>query len=145
MRTKYVVMALVLGAVAVVGVAGLVVWAPAATSTQAAAPKQCVKPDEVDIYLHNDAELPQVQAQVLATHQDVESVVTQTQQQTFEEFQRMFADQPDVLKTARAEALPAVVKVRPKPGASASALGDRLTQQFPPPAEIHRLICSELQ
>jgi len=137
-------MALVLGVVAVVGVTGMVVWAPAVTSTQAAAPRQCAQPDEVDIYLHDDADLSQVQAQVLATHQDVESVVTQTRQQTFEEFQRMFADQPDVLKTARAEALPAVVKVRPKPGASASALGDRLTRQFPAPAEIHRLICGEL-
>ncbi|QUQ65023.1 permease-like cell division protein FtsX [Kutzneria sp. CA-103260] len=143
MRTQYLVMALVLGVVAVAGVAGLAVWSP--TLSQTAAPKQCGKADEVDIYLHNDAELPQVRAQVLATHQDVASVVTQTQQQTFEEFQRMFADQPDVLKTARPEALPAVVKVWPKAGASASALGDRLTQQFPPPAEIHRLICSELQ
>jgi hypothetical protein len=35
--------------------------------------------------------------------------------------------------------------LRPKAGASASALGDRLTQQFPPPAEIHRLLSSELQ
>jgi hypothetical protein len=137
------VIALVVGVLAVVGVTGLLVLAP--TSTPAAAPKQCGKPDEVDIYVHNDAELPQIKAKVLASNQDVGSVVAQTQQQTFEEFQRMFADQPDVLKTARPEALPAVVKVWPKAGASASALGDRLTQQFPPPAEIHRLICHELQ
>jgi hypothetical protein len=143
-RTKYVVMALVLAVLAVAGVVGLVVLAP--TSAPAAAPKQCGKPDEVDIYVHNDAELPQIKAKVLAANPDVVgSVVAQTQQQTFEEFQHMFADQPDLLRTTRPDALPAVVKVWPKAGASASGLGDRLTQQFPPPAEIHRLICHELQ
>jgi cell division protein FtsX len=143
-RKNYVVMALVLGVVAVAGV-GLLVWSSVTTQARASATQQCGKPDEVDIYLHNDAELPKVQAQVLATHQDVESVTTQTKQQSFEEFQHLFADQPDVLKTARAEAMPALVKVRPKAGVSASALGDTLTQQFPSPAEIHRLICNELQ
>jgi cell division protein FtsX len=143
-RKKYVVMALVLGVVAVVGV-GLLVWSSVTTQAQASGTRQCGKPDEVDIYLHDDAELPQVQAKVLATHQDVESVTTQTKQQSFEELQRLFADQPDLLKTARAEAMPALVKVWPKAGLSASALGDKLTQQFPAPAEIHRLICNELQ
>jgi cell division protein FtsX len=138
-----VVVALVVGVVAMVGVVGLVLWAP--NAKPAAAPKQCARPDEIDIYLRDDAELPQVRATVLATHQDVESVVTQTRQQTFEEFQRLFADQPDVLKTARPESLPAVVKVRPRTGFPAGALGDRLAQQFPPPAEIHRLICDELR
>ncbi|MFC0543228.1 permease-like cell division protein FtsX [Kutzneria chonburiensis] len=144
MRTKYTVMALVLGLVAVAGV-GILLWSTTTAPTPAAAPQPCLKPDEVDIYLHNDTDLPQVQAQVLATHQDVESVTTQTKQQSYEDFRRMFADQPDVLKTARPDAMPALVKVRPKPGVSASALGDILTRQFPPPAEIHRLICSELQ
>jgi cell division protein FtsX len=115
------------------------------TASTLAAAQQCLQPDEVDIYLHNDVDLPQVQAQVLATHQDVESVTTQTKQQSYADFLRIFADQADVLKAARPEAMPALVKVRPKTGVSASALGDTLTRQFPPPAEIHRLICSELQ
>lgn len=145
-RKKYTVTALVLGVVAVVGV-GLLVWSTLSTQAQnqAAAQQHCVQPDEVDIYLHDDAELPRIQAQVLATHQDVESVTTQTKQQSYADFVRMFADQPDVLKTARVDAMPALVKVRPKAGVSAGALGDTLTQQFPPPSEIHRLICSELQ
>ncbi|MEV6608419.1 permease-like cell division protein FtsX [Kutzneria sp. NPDC051319] len=108
--------ALVLGVVAVVGV-GLLVWSTLTTQVQnqAAAQQQCAQPDEVDIYLHDDAELPKIQAQVLATHQDVESVTTQTKQQSYADFARMFADQPDVLKTARVDAMPALVKVRPKP------------------------------
>jgi cell division protein FtsX len=138
-RKKYTVMALVLGLVTVAGVGGLL-WSTMTASTPAAA-RQCLKPDEVDIYLHDDADLPQVRA----THQDVESVTTQTKQESYADFVRMFADQPDVLKTARPAAMPALVKVRPKAGMSASALGDALTQQFPPPAEIQRLICSELQ
>jgi hypothetical protein len=55
-----------------------------------------------------------------------------------------FAGQADVLKTGHPDAMPALVKVRPEAGASASALGDILTQQFPSPAEIHRLIRGEL-
>ncbi|GAA3438422.1 hypothetical protein GCM10018954_080380 [Kutzneria kofuensis] len=136
-------MAVALGVAAVVGI-GLMVWSSVTTSTRATGTQRCLKPDEVDIYLHTDDELSQAQAKVRASHPDAESD-TQTKQQSYEEFLQLFKDQPDVLRTARPEAMPAVVKVRPEPGASASALGDALAQEFPPPAEIHRLICSELQ
>jgi hypothetical protein len=47
-----------------------------------------------------------------------------TKQESYADFVRMFADQPDALKTARPDAVPALVKVRPNGGASASALAD---------------------
>ena len=134
------VAALVLGLVAV----SAVVWSFMSVSTQAAT-QQCGKPDEVDIYLHDDADLPGVRDRVLAAHQDVASVVAQTKQQSYVEFTHLFADQPDLLKTSRPEAMPALVKVWPKAGVPASALADALTREFPAPAKIERLICHELQ
>lgn len=61
MRKKYTVMALVLSLVALAGV-GVLLWSALTASTPAAAPQPCRQPDEVDIYLHNDTDLPHVQA-----------------------------------------------------------------------------------
>ena len=143
MRTKYLVMGAVLGVILVVGV-GLLVLSPWQTvmSTEPSPPR-CNKPDQVDIYLKTDDAMTQATAKVRAEHQDAD-VAGQTQQQSYEEFQRLFADQPELLKTTRPESLPAVVKVMPKPGVSASAVADRITKEFPPPAQVERLICSEL-
>lgn len=140
-RKKYVVMAAVLGIVGIAGT-GLVVWSPWSSPQTSARP--CVKPDEVDVYFTSDNQMNQAVGQVRAEHPDA-TVTGQTQQQTFEEYKRMFADQPDVLKLARPDGLPAVVKVVPNPGVPAGPVGDALSKQFPPPAKIERLICSELQ
>ena len=146
-RTKYVLLAVVLGVVVLAGL-GLLVFSPLSivfsSSATPARTHQCGKPDWVEIDLHSDQDMAAAAVKVRADHLDAD-VVEQTQQQSYEEFKRLFADQPELLKIARPESLPAAVKIMPKPGVSAIALADRLTKEFPPPAEVRKYVCSELQ
>ena len=139
-RKMYVVIILVLAGVALIGV-GVVLGLGASTSSQAKPTRQCGKADWVSVYVNTDDEMSQVQAKIRAEGQ-VQSVTGLTKQQTYEQYQRMFADQPELLKLTRPDSLPAEVLVVPAPGVTAGDLADRLRKEFPEAKQVEKYDCN---
>jgi cell division protein FtsX len=67
----------------------------------------------------------------LRAEQDIAEVITETKQQSFKEYQSIFANYPEMLKIARPEGMPAWVKVKPAAQVNRLTLMDTLRTTFP--------------
>lgn len=72
----------------------------------------------------------------LRADKQVAAVGTETRQRAFERFKEIFKDQPELLKLARPEALPASVYVLPIRGIRPEDLANRMRTQFPTAGKI---------
>jgi hypothetical protein len=142
----------ILAAVVLVGaVAGLLVWrlggrtdtarpatARPTTTTTTTHPPAGVQPlaghhfcvGSIRIYTNTDADMLRI-AQTLGGDARAAGVFTRTKQEAYEEYQRVFADQPGLLTIARPEALPAEIDVLPAAQLNLARFADQLRVQFP--------------
>jgi FtsX extracellular domain len=70
-------------------------------------------------------------ARTLEGDDRIASVATETQQEAYERFKVLFANQPELVELARPQALPASVTLLPADGVYAGDLADALTNEFP--------------
>ncbi|MFB9927093.1 permease-like cell division protein FtsX [Amycolatopsis halotolerans] len=84
----------------------------------------------VTVSLKTDAEMAAV-ARALRGDPRVLRSYTETQQQAYVRFRRIFASQPELLKTTGADAMPTSVIVVPKDQNATAGIADQLRVQFP--------------
>jgi hypothetical protein len=87
----------------------------------------------VTAYFQNgsvDAEM-RAAAEKLRDDDKAATVMTETQDEAYARFLKIFADRPDLTSLARKEALPASVNVLPVDGVSLNALADHLRDVLP--------------
>lgn len=77
-----------------------------------------------------------VVADALRDDKQVAAIGTEDRQQAFARFKEIFKDQPELLKIARAEALPASVYVLPVRGVKPEDLAARIRAEFPTAGDI---------
>lgn len=132
---------LVVAASAGLGV-GALIWAgdpePPAASYPSGFPSltpeqydKCVR--EVSVHFDGDAPDYQMQAAVDKLRNDsrFDSAHGRTQQETYQEFKRLFADDPELVSLTRPESLPATVILTVRPGTTAKQLEKPLQEEFP--------------
>jgi len=122
-KVRVVIVAAILGAAAAVTTVLLL----NRDSTDTAAPRLCL---EIDIFFKADADMTRA-ADRLKTDPDVTKLVVETKQQSFERYKQLFANQPELLKLARLEAMPARVGLEPAHNMNRQALIDKLKPMFP--------------
>lgn len=144
----------ILAAVVLVGVvAGLLGWrlsghtntaTPITTGPATASPTMASRPPggvqplagrqfcggSVRIYTAADADMLRI-AHALGGDSRVAGVFTQTKEEAFAAYQRIFASQPSLLTVARPEALPAEVLVLPATQLDLGRFADQLRARFP--------------
>jgi hypothetical protein len=143
----------ILAVVILVGaVAGLLVWrlggrtdtAPLSTTTSRPVttttnrPPAGVQPlaghrfcgGSIRIYTNTDADMLRI-ARTLGEDSRSAGVFTRTKQESYAEYQRVFADQPSMLTAVRPEALPAEVDVLPATHLDLARFADQLRAEFP--------------
>jgi hypothetical protein len=84
----------------------------------------------IRIYTNTDADMQRI-AQTLGGDPRAAGVFTRTKEESYTEYQRVFADQPSLLNIARPEALPAEIDVLPAAHLDAARFADQLRAQFP--------------
>ncbi|WP_116205195.1 permease-like cell division protein FtsX [Amycolatopsis circi] len=84
----------------------------------------------VTVTLKTDAEMAAV-ARALRGDPRVLRSYTETRQEAYARFRRIFANQPDLLKTTGADAMPASVIVVPKDQTAIAGIAGQLRVQFP--------------
>jgi cell division protein FtsX len=84
----------------------------------------------IDMYLKTDDEMRQL-AGKLRDDQRVGELTTETKQQAYERFKRIFADQPDLANSSSPETMPAAVRLSPAEGTSKEELIGQLTAEHP--------------
>jgi cell division protein FtsX len=94
----------------------------------------------VVVYLDTDAEM-QATETALRSDQRVAATKTETKQQAYERFKVIFKDQPDLVKLARPEALPASVWIDVAPGVKRTELAEELRTRFPKAQEVQADAC----
>ncbi|HVK26025.1 MAG TPA: permease-like cell division protein FtsX [Actinokineospora sp.] len=97
-------------------------------------------PEQVVVYLDTDAEM-QATETALRSDQRVAATKTETKQQAYERFKVIFKDQPDLVKLARPEALPASVWIDVAPGVKRTELAEELRTRFPKAQEVQADAC----
>ena len=70
-------------------------------------------------------------AEELDGDERIASVETETQQETYEQFKKNFAQQPELVKLARQEAMPASLTLLPADGLHPGDLADALLDELP--------------
>ncbi|OXM74396.1 MULTISPECIES: permease-like cell division protein FtsX [Amycolatopsis] len=126
------VLSLVLAAGAGVGI-GALLWAGDSPADRMAkeAHDRCVHEITVNFTGRNPDPAMTAAADRLRGDARFASVRTRTQQETWAEFQRTFADRPDLLDKARPEALPASLILMTRADTTAEQVAPAVRQQFP--------------
>jgi hypothetical protein len=109
------------------------ITAPPFTPPASAGRSVCT--EQVRISVVSDDRALQV-ADIVRDDEQVNAVMVETQQQSYEEFEREFQDEPTLAALGRPEALPAVVWVRPAPDVDLRALADALRRQVPDASDV---------
>nr|WP_042191588.1 permease-like cell division protein FtsX [Kibdelosporangium sp. MJ126-NF4]CEL20172.1 Cell division protein FtsX [Kibdelosporangium sp. MJ126-NF4]CTQ97397.1 Cell division protein FtsX [Kibdelosporangium sp. MJ126-NF4] len=65
-----------------------------------------------------------------------ESLTTETQQEAYDRFQRIFASQPELLELTRKESLPAIVHLMARKGSTGEQVAPALRQEFADDADV---------
>ncbi|MCP2163791.1 permease-like cell division protein FtsX [Goodfellowiella coeruleoviolacea] len=94
--------------------------------------------DHVALYFPGDEQMSRAAAS-LAGDQQVLKVYTETRQQTYERFQEMFENQPELRDAAGPDSLPATITAVPVDPASAEDLANRLRGQFTEATEVEAI------
>ncbi|GHE99742.1 hypothetical protein GCM10017786_36200 [Amycolatopsis deserti] len=126
------VLSIVLVAGAGIGI-GALLWAGESSADRAAreAHDRCVH--QVTVYFNSRNPDPAMSAAADQLRGDARfaSVRGQTRQEGWAEFQRIFADQPDLLSKSRPEALPASVILMTRADTTAEQVAPEIRQRFP--------------
>lgn len=126
-------------AAALIAALGLLL-AGCARENHGAGSEQCgAHPEQLVVRLDTDAEMEAVAAR-LRNDDRVDAVSTQTKMQAYERFKYVFANQPDLVKLARPEALPASVWAEVR-GPLRAELADQLRSEFPDAQEVKTDAC----
>jgi cell division protein FtsX len=96
--------------------------------------------DEITVYVHTDAEMQQI-ADTLRGDNRIGRLTTETKAEAFERFKETFKGQPELVKLARVEAIPATVKVLPAGGITSRDLADQLRTAYPSAQGVQNFPC----
>lgn len=84
----------------------------------------------VIVYFETDEEMTAAD-RTLRADQQIAATAPSTKAENFERFKELFADQPELVKIARVEAIPASVAVLPAQDVDLDGLADRLRAKYP--------------
>ena len=105
-------------------------------------PQGCVAGEMVAIiYFDTDEEMTAT-AERLRDEPGVASVTVATKAENFEHFKEMFADQPELVKLARVEAIPASIQLLPARRIDPDRLIDQVGDVLPAGADAQTIPCA---
>ncbi|CRK55544.1 hypothetical protein [Alloactinosynnema sp. L-07] len=94
------------------------------------------------IYLNTDAEMESVTTELRADKR-VGAIKAETKAQGYERFKVIFKDQPELVKLARVEAIPASVIIGVAHGVDRARFAEELRTKFPTADEVRADACSQ--
>jgi hypothetical protein len=123
--------------------AGRVTYPPGYPMLTAEQYDECLR--QATIYFDGDDPDPAMRAAVAQLRADdrFESVRGETRQESYEKFKETFAEQPELVKLARPEGLPATVYLMVREGSTAKQLESALRAEFPDAQLMIREWCPE--
>jgi cell division protein FtsX len=96
---------------------------------QDAAPHYC-PPARLSLYFRTDDQMRAAEAELKRDSQFTE-VSTETKSEAYEHYQKIFANEPELLKLARPDSLPANIHLSLVDGADKERLSEELPKRFP--------------
>ncbi|MBM7772549.1 hypothetical protein JOD54_002753 [Actinokineospora baliensis] len=115
---------------------------PTLAKAQEWAAGQCsANSERINVFFLDDESMIKAEA-AIRTDPGTLSTVTETKAQALEHFKYMFQNQPEIVRLARVEALPASVSVVVRPGTDREALADRWRAELTAVDEIQANPCN---
>ncbi|MGH3759823.1 permease-like cell division protein FtsX [Actinophytocola sp.] len=126
-----------------VGAAVVVFVLTGSPQPAAAGPDACSSgpgPQQVVVYFDEDAEM-RTAAKKLRDDDRIVGLDTETKRETWERFKAIFADQPELVKLARPEAMPASLWLLPAEGTTPADLADQMRDELPKADSVKGVPC----
>ncbi len=99
--------------------------------------------DDIVIRVETDETMRQI-AEVVRNDHRAQRLYSETKQEALVRFREIFKDSPDLVRSARVEALPASITVLPVEGADLHAWVTQLSAAFPAATSIEALVRDEI-